>query len=465
MSKFWKLLCLLPLIACIGQGKNGEDNGTESKMSFNSNRDTPKGDHPLTVETRLDKSYYLAKGDKKEIYLYIEVHGTEAKSDKKRAPLNVSLVLDKSGSMKGDKIKYAKKAIDFVIDQLSPEDMLSIVQYSDAVQVVSSSDYVKNKEALHRQVSNINESGSTNLSGGMVEGYVQIKAGKTDGYIRRNLLISDGLANAGITDPQQIQRLAEKHFRENGIATSTFGIGLDYNENLMTSISEAGGGNYYFIDNADKIPDIFAKELNGLLQVVAQSTKLKVKFPSRNLKVAKVYGYPYTTQGNEVQINFSDVFSQEEKTILIKFEVTEPIKEDVNFESMITYIDAGSLENGQIVTDTKLTLTHDANLASNEEDSKVKENRILFESSERMDEIMNDVDNKNLAKAREKNAELEKYMKENKPAAPSPRYQAQEENVTKYKEKVDNYEAMPTTEQQSMQKAGKSANYEMKKRK
>lgn len=466
MSIFWKLLYLLPFMACIGQGKTTEDKGTESQNAFFANNvENTKGELPLSIETRLDKSYYYAKGDKKEIYLYIEMHGAEAKQDKKRAPLNVSLVLDRSGSMKGDKIKYAKKAIDFVIDQLTPEDILSIVQYDDAVEVVSSSSFVKNKSALHKQVADIHESGSTNLCGGMIEGYVQIKAGQTDGYIRRNLLISDGLANAGVTDPQQIQRIAEKHFRESGIATSTFGIGLDYNENLMTAISEAGGGNYYFIDNADKIPNIFAKELQGLLQVVAQSTKLKVKFPSKNMKVAKVYGYPYTTNGDEVQINFSDVFSQEEKTILIKFEVTEPLKEDVTFDSRVTYIDASSLENGEIVMPTKLTYTHDASLATNDEDAKVKENRILFESAEMMDEIMTEVDNKNVAKAKEKNVELEKYMKANKPVNASPRYQAQEENVTKYKDKIENYEAMPATEQQAVQKGAKSSNYEMKKRK
>ena len=466
MSNFWKLLCLLPFVACVGQNNTQEDKGSDTGNAlFANNVVSNKGEHPLTIETRLDKSYYHAKGDKKEAYLYIEVRGAEAKQDKKRAPLNVSLVLDRSGSMKGDKMVYAKKALDFVIDQLSPEDMLSIVAYDDAIDVVSSSSFVKNKAALHKHVSNIHESGSTNLCGGMIEGYVQIKSGQTDGYIRRNLLISDGLANAGVTDPQQIQRVAEKYFKENGIATSTFGIGLDYNENLMTGISESGGGNYYFIDNADKIPNIFAKELQGLLQVVAQSAKLKVKFPSKNLKVAKVYGYPYTTNGDEVSINFSDVFSQEEKTILIKFEVTEPMKEDVTFESRVSYIDASSLENGEIVSPTKLTFTHDLSLTTNEEDAKVKENRVLFESSEMLDEIMTEVDNNNVTKAKTKNKELEKYMHENKPAAASPRYQAQEKNVSEYKDKIDKYESMPVEEQKSMQKAGKSANYEMKKRK
>lgn len=467
MKKCWKLLFVLPLLACVGQGKTQEGNVSEAEnLSFAHNLSNTKGnDAPLSIETRLDKSYYLSKGDKKEVYLYIEVHGKEAQKDKKRAPLNVSLVLDRSGSMKGDKLLYAKKAIDFVIEQLTPEDILSIVQYDDAVQVVSSSSFVKNKPALHKQVANIQESGSTNLCGGMIEGYVQIKAGQTDGYIRRNLLISDGLANVGVTDPSQIMRTAEKYFKENGIATSTFGIGLDYNENLMTGISESGGGNYYFIDNADKIPNIFAKELQGLLQVVAQGAKLKVKFPAKNMKVAKVYGYPYSTNGDEVQINFSDVFSQEEKAILIKFEVTESLKEDATFESVISYIDATSLENGQIASPAKLTYTHDASLVAVAEDEKVRENRILFESAEKMDEIMKDVDNKDLSTAKKKNEELEVYMKENKPTNASPRFEAQEKNVTEYKDKITKYDAMPTTEQQAMQKGAKSSNYEMKKKK
>ena len=107
---------------------------------------------------------------------------------------------------------------------------------------------------------------------------------KQEKYVNRALLLSDGLANQGITDEEKLQQIVQKKFREQGIGLSTFGVGSDFNELLMTNLSEYGGANYYFIDSPEKIPEIFAKELEGLLSVVAQSTKLSVKFQSNNLK-------------------------------------------------------------------------------------------------------------------------------------------------------------------------------------
>ena len=229
--------------------------------------------------------------------------------------------------MSGDKLKYVKKAVDFVIDNLTAEDVISIVQYDDQVDVVSQSAKISNKAELHRKVEQIQHRGMTNLSGGMLEGYSQVKSTFEKGFVNRVLLLSDGLANKGITAPEQLQEIAQKKFRQDGIGLSTFGVGSDFNEILMTNLSEYGGANYYFIDMPDKIPQIFAEELEGLLAVVAQNTHLKVKFPNNVLKCERVYGFPFTVSQNEVQINFNDVFAEEKKAVLIKFEITGNIAE------------------------------------------------------------------------------------------------------------------------------------------
>lgn len=93
------------------------------------------------------------------------------------------------------------------------------------------------------------------------------------------MLLSDGLANEGITDPKQIERIVRKYNNEDGITISTFGVGADYNEDLMTAMAETGMGNYYFINDAENIAGIFKKELNGLMEVVAQQAILKITIP------------------------------------------------------------------------------------------------------------------------------------------------------------------------------------------
>ena len=161
--------------------------------------------------------------------------------------------------MQGAKIGYAKKAAAFVIDQLNNDDIVSVVNYDDRVEITSPSQPVKNKDILKKKIDELSDRGATNLTGGMLEGYAQAESTKKDGYVNRVLLLTDGLANAGITDPAQIKKLVEKKYTEMGIALSTFGLGADYNEDLLTQLAETGRANYYFIDSPDKIPGIFAK--------------------------------------------------------------------------------------------------------------------------------------------------------------------------------------------------------------
>ena len=159
----------------------------------------PENEFPaLTFKTGLGNNKFLLNEFGNVGYYYAEAKACELKTDgQARTPLNISLVIDRSGSMDGDKLKHAKLAAQFVIDQLSPEDYVSIVQYDDAVDVVSTSNRVGDKQLLKRKVDAISAGGSTNLGGGMLEGYHQVKSTYNDGFVNRVLLLSDGLANVG----------------------------------------------------------------------------------------------------------------------------------------------------------------------------------------------------------------------------------------------------------------------------
>ena len=355
----------------------------------------------INVKTHLDNPYYLVGDNKKELYLYVDLKAKHVEKDTERVPLNISLVVDRSGSMSGDKMEYVKKATNFVVDNLNAADQLSIVQYDDRIEVVTPSQSVKNKKQIQDLVNKIQARGMTNLSGGMLEGYNQTNISKSNKYVNRVLLLSDGLANEGITAPEKLKTIAQKKFREQGIGLSTFGVGSDYDEKLMTNLAEFGGANYYFIDTPDRIPEIFAKELDGLLSVVAQNAKLAIKFPSNHLTCTKVFGYPAVIGNGSVDVNFNDVFSEEQKAVLLKFEIHRPFDSSLDFDVQLSYDDAvETFDKVNVSKELKLQLTNDKSLYENGVEPLTTQNIALFEANDLYEQAMQLVDNRNFKGAK-----------------------------------------------------------------
>ncbi|MFN0203169.1 MAG: vWA domain-containing protein, partial [Bacteroidia bacterium] len=412
---FLPFCALLLFVACAVKSERSEDNAAASAL-FASNESTIT-DMPAKVEesnfktiamtAKLDNEYY-PKGEKnKSIFVYLTVKGNEVEKKQDRTPLNISLVLDRSGSMSGDKLAYSKKAMSFVIDQLQPEDMLSLVQYDDEVDVLQVAEKVTDKKKLHRKIEEIRDNGSTNLCGGLKEGYNQTEKNRSNNYVNRVLLLSDGLANVGITNPKEIAHIAKNHFQEKGIAVSTFGVGADYNEDLMTDIADNGGANYYFIGNPDQIPSIFEKELKGLLSVVAQKVNVKVKFPEKLVRCKKVYGYPHTQENGKVSINLNDLYSGEEKAILLEFEVLEPLQQNVNFTCITDFWDVADKTEHANSKELEVKITDNEDLLKKNEDAEVKEQIVLFRSTEMFDEALRNADKGDYKKAEEQANEAE----------------------------------------------------------
>jgi Ca-activated chloride channel homolog len=409
-----------------------------------------------------DNPVYLRNG-RDPMYLYLDLKGNSAPQQKKRAPLNLSIVIDRSGSMQGDKIKYARQAAMFVIDQLGAEDFVSIVQYDHTVEVISSSAAVQNKEIIKSKIEKIVDRGSTNMTGGMLKGYDEVAISKKEGFVNRVLLMTDGLANVGITDSAQICRIAEKKCKELGISISTFGIGADYNENLLTAIAETGCGNYYFIENPDKIPAIFAEELQGLLSVMALNVSIELEFPAEFLKAEKVYGYPSVISNGKSVINFNDVYSQEEKGVVVQLSRIKDLPEQLTFTARISYNDALSLN---VVKEEKkiiLTSNPDPLIVMKSVDTLVDEMVTLYKSTEMFDEVLLEMDKGNFAAAKAKAETVKAYVAIKATRAKSARLVKQSETIKNYADNIGTYQTMNATEQKNFQKSGKAMNYKAKK--
>ena len=421
----------------------------------------------LRIESSLNHDYFMGNPESREGYLYIEINAPKVvPEENSRIPLNVSIVIDRSGSMQGDKLKYVKEAAKFLIDHLSPEDLVSIVTYETEVETVLPSQKIENKEQIKRKIDGIYTAGSTNLSGGMLAGYSQVKSTYQTGYVNRVLLLSDGLANQGITDMTELQKIAGLKNQEDGITLSTFGVGADFNEDLMLNLAEYGSGNYYFIEQPDMIPQIFSKELSGLLSVVAQNAILNVKLPA-SVEVKAVYGYEFQKTINGVSVNFMDLFSEEKKAVLIAFKIVKDENQPLTFRSALTFDDVlNQYEHRTIGSENKMTRTDSENEYLESFNKEVEQQVTLFLSNERLEEAMKLVDQGKYEEARKTVDDNEAYLKNRHSEWDANEETTRQDSInTAYKEQIKDVEKMNAHDRKMMQKSNKSQNYYSKKKK
>lgn len=236
-----------------------------------------------------------------------------------RIPLNLSVVLDRSGSMAGEKLAAARDAAAMLIRRLHPDDTVSVVAYDHDVTTVAEPATGGTQASLPQEVQRIQPGGSTNLSGGWLRGRELVARGKRDGGVNRVVLLTDGLANVGITDPTQLLGLCRTACGA-GITTTTIGFGADYDEKLLRGMADAGGANTYYIERPDQAAGVFEEELEGLLTLCAQTISVEVR-PSPAVTLTAIrHQYPTTTLGTGgARLEIGDLYAREPKSVLVEF--------------------------------------------------------------------------------------------------------------------------------------------------
>lgn len=256
-------------------------------------------------------------------YLLLEVTAPALARQRSRQPLNLALVLDRSGSMAGAKLALARDAATMLVRQLDERDRVCVVTYDDEVSLIAPSRAATPaaKAELARLIGAVQSGGSTNLGGGWLEGCREVAEHQNgSGAVDRALLLTDGLANVGIVDQEELCRHAAE-LRKRGISTSTFGVGDDYNEDLLQAMADKGGGNYFYLRGADDLAPGFRQELGDLMELSARDVVLEVRAPGSVLEPLNDYATEPLPDG--LRIRLGDLISREQKAVVINV-VTPP---------------------------------------------------------------------------------------------------------------------------------------------
>jgi Ca-activated chloride channel family protein len=244
----------------------------------------------------------------------------EAPAASAKRSLNLALVIDRSASMAGDPLKHALQASRQLVERMGPEDYLSIVTYDDGVYSMLAPTRVTDKAAIGKVLSQIRVGGCTNLSGGWLKGVEHVSANKANERVNRVLLLTDGQANAGITDPQTLISTAREK-ASSGVMTTTLGFGSNFNEDLLIGMANAGEGHFYYIQTPEDAEGVFGIEMEGLGSIIAQNLEVTLK-PAPTVKVASVLNrYRFESRGQEVAVGLGDVYSTEERQLAAELSV------------------------------------------------------------------------------------------------------------------------------------------------
>lgn len=289
----------------------------------------------ITLDTALDRRLLPPQGGRRFLQLTVRAPELPAQEAAARKPLNLAFVLDRSGSMEGEKLELVKRAVAFGVNQLAPDDRAAIVIYDDRVQTLVPSARMtgdaKTQAAL--ALGRVRAGGSTALGEGWLTGCrlaAAVAAELGGDLLTRALLLTDGLANVGITDPHELIGHATE-LRRRGVTTTSFGVGSDFDEQLLRGLAEAGGGNFYFIDRAEQIPDFFAGELGELLTVVAEDVALELALPA-GMGATLLNDYPterreaewpaldLVADGERLTIALGSLSAGDERTLIIELD-------------------------------------------------------------------------------------------------------------------------------------------------
>ncbi len=311
--------------------------GTIRGIDLLKNKD---GDRVL-FETSISHPSLLG-GESQRTFIKVDLTGFKLERETQKTPVNVAIVLDKSGSMNGEKMQQAKNAAIEAINRLSAGDVVSVITYDNTARILVPATEVTDKAALHRKIKSIHADGGTALHAGVVEGANQLREFLSDNRVNRVILLSDGQANKGPDTPEALGELGSSLIND-GISVSTIGLGLGYNEDLMVQLALQSDGNHHFVENPDFLASMFNQEFGDVLSVVAQDVNVSIKLED-GFRPIGVMGREANIDGQRVEVALNQLYSEQEKYIMLEIETSDKRRSgsqqvaqvDLSYANMVT---------------------------------------------------------------------------------------------------------------------------------
>jgi len=276
----------------------------------------------LTLEARPERRLIRPHGSFRHVDFRVSVAALPPSDGADRPPLTIGLVLDRSGSMHGQKIVTARSAALAVLDRLRVQDRVAAVVFDHQVDVLQEAApaSAEVKARLRAELSSIEARGNTALHEGWLTGcrVIAPETAKAD-HLARCFLLTDGLANVGLTDREQIAAQAAEVRANAGIGTSTFGIGVDYDEGLLGPMAVAGGGQFHHLRGPEEIATTFLGELGELLAVAARNVRLEIHAaPGTSAELVSPY-WLTSTGDARWSVALGDLLAGEDRHVIVRF--------------------------------------------------------------------------------------------------------------------------------------------------
>jgi Ca-activated chloride channel family protein len=280
----------------------------------------PNNNSPQVLITPLKPALILGMAQKLPVLVRVQAPDASPSEMPVRKPYHLALVIDRSGSMSGEPIREAVRCARHMVDRLAPSDQASLIVFDDRVKTLVGAQPVGDRKILHMALGRIREGGSTNLHGGWRAGADGLLPGAADSALARVILLSDGNANVGeITETEPIAALCQEAASK-GITTSTYGLGRDFNEDLMVGMAKSGQGNHYYGDTAADLFEPFGEEFDLISNLHSRHVKLALGAPE-GVKMTLLNDYPVEERDGFPLIRLPDIPYGAEAWAIVELEI------------------------------------------------------------------------------------------------------------------------------------------------
>lgn len=272
------------------------------------------------VEVRVELAHPKIPAQKQyKTYLKVGLVGLQQKEKPERPPVNVTIVLDRSGSMSGPKMEHARQAAVEALQRLGGDDIVSVVTFDDGAESVVPATKMTNRDDIVAAIQKITPRGRTALFAGVSRAAEELRKFKTPQMVNRIVLLSDGMANIGPSSADEMGRYGVSLAKES-ISVTTLGLGLDYNEKLLAQLAQHSDGNHAFIKEPGELAAVFTEEFGDILSVVAQEMQVKITCPE-GVRPVRVLGRDASIRGSTVEVAMNQLRAGQEKYVLLEVDV------------------------------------------------------------------------------------------------------------------------------------------------